>query len=234
MARTLRSLLRPPRRPRAGRTGRRAGDARRRRPSPAQRLPSRHVQAARRRRRRPHHRQHDVRDVDDGPVHLRHHGPREPAAARQLSPSTSSSRTRTSRPTARSSGSRPARSASVRPGDATGCLNLYDVTDPSNITLIKTVTGVGAHTDRVRPRLHVVLRLRRPDRRRARPEEREGRSTDATGRVGEDQGYDVTAVSASPHDVTEVAPGYVVTASEPVRPLLAARPRTAARPRSRS
>jgi hypothetical protein len=101
------------------------------------------------------------------------------------------------------------------PTDATGCLNLYDVTDPANIKLIKTVTGVGAHT------MECVLDC-------TWFYGSEGQIVDArdpkNAKVIEEswseqaieQGYEVTAVSASPHDVTEVAPGWVLTSSNPI------------------
>lgn len=96
-----------------------------------------------------------------------------------------------------------------------GCLNLYDVSDPANIRLIKTVTDVSAHT------MECVLDC-------TWFYGSEGQIVDArdpkNAKVVEanwaeaaiEQGYEVTAVSSSPHDITEVAPGWVVSSSNPL------------------
>ena len=96
-----------------------------------------------------------------------------------------------------------------------GCLNLYDVTDPASPELLGSATGIGAHTaecvfdctwfygsegqivDARDPKNPQVLEVNWADK-------------------AIEQGYDVTAVSASPHDVTEVAPGYVLSSSQPM------------------
>ena len=97
---------------------------------------------------------------------------------------------------------------------AGGCLNLYDVTDPASPSLISSVTGVSAHT------MECVLDCtwfygsegQIVDARN--PKEAKVIETTWTEKAIE-QGYDVTQVSASPHDVTEIAPGYVLTSSQP-------------------
>ena len=95
-----------------------------------------------------------------------------------------------------------------------GCLLLYDVTTPAAPRLIKAVTGISAHTAECVFDCTWFYGS-------------EGQIVDARNpadakvveelwtTAAQDQGYDVAAVPASPHDVTEVAPGYVVTASQP-------------------
>jgi hypothetical protein len=96
-----------------------------------------------------------------------------------------------------------------------GCLNLYDVSDPAAPSLIKSVMGTSAHTmecvfdctwfygsegqivDARDPKNAKMIEVNWADK-------------------AIEQGYEVTQVSASPHDVTEVAPGYVVTSSQPM------------------
>jgi hypothetical protein len=101
------------------------------------------------------------------------------------------------------------------PGEqAGGCLNLYDVSDPTKPSLITSVTGVSAHT------MECVLDCtwfygsegQIVDARN--PKEAKVIEADWAD-LAVEQGYDVRAVSASPHDVTEVSPGYIVTSSQP-------------------
>lgn len=98
---------------------------------------------------------------------------------------------------------------------AGGCLNLYDVTDPANPTQISSAVGIGAHTAECvldctwfYGSEGQIVDARDP---------KNPKTLDVTWtEKAIEQGYEVTAVSSSPHDVTEVAPGYVVSSSQPM------------------
>ena len=92
-----------------------------------------------------------------------------------------------------------------------GCLNLYDVTDPENVTLIKTVEGISAHTAECvldctwfYGSEGQIVDARDP---------KNAKTIEATWtEVASEQGFE----SGSPHDVTEIAPGMVLTSSNPM------------------
>jgi hypothetical protein len=99
--------------------------------------------------------------------------------------------------------------------EAAGCVNLYDVSDPAKVTLIRSVVGKSPHT------VECVLDctwfygsegqiIDARDPKNAKFVE------DSWVEQAVEQGYGVNEVSASPHDVTEVAPGWVVTSSNPM------------------
>ena len=100
------------------------------------------------------------------------------------------------------------------PSGETGCLNLYDVSDPASPTYISSAVGFSAHT------AECVLDCswfygsegQIVDAR----DVKDPKTLDVTWtEKAIEQGYDVTQVSSSPHDVTEVAPGYVLSSSQP-------------------
>ena len=97
------------------------------------------------------------------------------------------------------------------PPSATGCLNLYDVSDPENVSLIKSVEGMSAHTSECvldctwfYGSEGQIVDARDP----ANAKVIEATWTD----VAAEQGFE----SGSPHDVTEIAPGMVLTSSNPM------------------
>ncbi len=101
------------------------------------------------------------------------------------------------------------------PTGETGCLNLYDVSNPASPTYISSAVNFSAHT------AECVLDC-------TWFYGSEGQIVDARdvknpkmidvnwAEKAIEQGYDVTQVPANPHDVTEVAPGIVLTATDPM------------------